>query len=51
LALSVGDRIKQVKKHKLCFCCLGKQHWSKECTSRKQCPIDGCTRYYPQAVA
>ena len=40
--LSVEDRLVEVKKHRLCFCCLSKEHCSNKCPNRKQCQINGC---------
>ena len=45
-SLSVPDRLVEVKKHRLCFCCLSKEHWSSKCPVRKQCQIDGCKGYH-----
>ena len=43
-ALSVEERLNEVQKHKLCFCCLSPQHWLSNCSNQKQCGVNGCTR-------
>ena len=45
-SLSVEDRLVEVRKHRLCFCCLSKEHWSNKCPVRKQCQINGCKGYH-----
>ena len=42
LAKSVQDRWSWVKQQERCFSCLKKNHTSKECRVRKECPEDGC---------
>ena len=36
----------EVKKRKLCFCCLSKDHWSNKCPVKKHCQVDGCKAYH-----
>ena len=43
-ALSVEERLSEVQKHKLCFCCLRSGHWLSTCRSLKPCGVNGCTR-------
>ena len=43
-ALSVEERLKEVQKYKLCFCCLRSDHWVTSCRNLKQCGVNGCTR-------
>ena len=45
-ALSVEQRLSEVQKHKLCFCCLRADHWLSNCPHPKQCGVNGCTRTY-----
>ena len=45
-SLSVADRLVEVKKRKLCFCCLSKDHWSNKCPVKKHCQVDGCKGYH-----
>ena len=33
-----------VKKEKLCFCCLGDDHYSKDCKRRKKCGVQDCDK-------
>ena len=43
-ALSVEERLSEVQKHKLCFCCLRSGHWLTTCRNLKPCGVNGCTR-------
>ena len=43
-ALSEEERLNEVQKHKLCFCCLSPQHWLSNCSNQKQCGVNGCTQ-------
>ena len=36
-ALSVEERLSEVQKHKLCFCCLRSGHWLTTCRNLKPC--------------
>ena len=45
-SLSVADRLVEVKKRKLCFCCLSKDHWSNKCPVKKHCQVNGCKGYH-----
>ena len=45
-SLSVENRLLEVKKHRLCFCCLSNEHWSNKCPVRKQCQTNGCKGYH-----
>ena len=33
-----------VKKEKLCFCCLGDDHYSKDCQRRRKCGVQDCDK-------
>ena len=43
-ALSVQERLDEVRKHGLCFSCLSPQHWLSNCSNQKQCGVNGCSR-------
>ena len=43
-ALSVEERLNEVQKHKLCFNCFSPKHWFSNCSNKKQCGVNGCTR-------
>ena len=42
--LSVEERLNEVQKHKLCFSCFSPKHWFSNCSNKKQCGVNGCTR-------
>ena len=43
-ALSVQERLDEVRKHELCFSCLSPQHWLSNCSNQKQCGVSGSSR-------
>ena len=43
-ALSVQQRLNEVRKHGLCFSCLSPQHWLSSCTNQKRFGVNGCSR-------
>ena len=43
-ALSVEERLNEVQRHKLCFNCFSPKHWFSNCSNKKQCGVNGCTR-------
>ena len=43
-ALSVQERLDEVRKHGLCFSCLSPQHWLSNRSNQKQCGVNGCSR-------
>ena len=43
-ALSVQERINEVRKHGLCFSCFISERWLSSCSHQKQCGVNGCTR-------
>ena len=45
-ALSVQERLDEVRKHGLCFSCLSPRHWLSNCSNQKQCGVNGCSRSY-----
>ena len=42
--LSAKDRVQEVRKHDVCFCCFGRRHRQSNCRIQKQCGTNGCTR-------
>lgn len=46
IELSVDDRWEEVKRHFLCFSCLGGGHTIFRCRKRRKCGIDGCTAWH-----
>ena len=40
-ALSVEERLSEVQRHKLCFCCLRPGHWFTTCRNVKPCLVNG----------
>ena len=43
-ALSVQERLSEVRRHGLCFSCLSPQHWLSNCSNQKRCGVNGCSR-------
>ena len=43
-ALNVEERLNEVQKHKLCFNCFSPKHWFSNCSNKKQCGVNRCTR-------
>ena len=43
-ALNMDERLNEVQKHKLCFCCLSPQHWLSNFSNQKRCGVNACTR-------
>ena len=42
--MDINSKWSAVKKEKLCFCCLGDDHYSKDCKRRKKCGIKNCDK-------
>ena len=43
---TVDERFEFVKRARLCFSCLSKDHMTRDCWSRKKCEINGCQRVH-----
>ena len=37
--MDINNKWNAVKKEKLCFCCLGDDHYSKDCKRRRKCGV------------
>ena len=42
--MDINSKWSAVKKEKLCFCCLGDDHYSKDCKRRRKCGIKNCDK-------
>jgi len=42
--MSTTERLEFAKANRLCFACLVKGHPAKDCRSKQQCDVSGCTR-------
>ena len=42
--MDINGKWSAVKKEKLCFCCLGDDHYSKVCKRRRKCRIKNCDK-------
>ena len=42
--MDINSKWSAVKKEKLCFCCLGGNHYSKDCKRRRKCGIKNCDK-------
>ena len=42
--MDVSNKWDAVKKEKLCFCCLGDDHYSKDCKRRRKCGVSDCDK-------
>ena len=42
--MDVNNKWDAVKKEKLCFCCLGDDHFSKDCKRRRKCGVSNCDK-------
>ena len=40
----MDERLNEVQKHKLCFCCLSPQHWLSNFLNQNRCGVNACTR-------
>ena len=42
--MDISNKWNAVKKEKLCFCCLGDDHYSKDCKRRRKCGVQDCDK-------
>ena len=42
--MDINNKWNAVKKEKLCFCCLGDDHYSKDCKRRRKCGVQDCDK-------
>ena len=42
--MDINNKWDSVKKEKLCFCCLGDDHYSKDCKRRRKCGVQDCDK-------
>ena len=42
--MDINNKWNAVKKEKLCFCCLGDDHYSKDCKRRRKCGVRNCDK-------
>ena len=42
--MDINNKCSTVKKEKLCFCCLGDDHYSKNCKRRRKCGVQDCDK-------
>ena len=49
-SMRVNSRLQFVKNHKLCFNCLSRGHFSKDCKRKSSCTVDGCGRKHTKFI-
>ena len=49
-SMRVNSRLQFVKDHKLCFNCLSRGHFSKDCKRKSSCTVDGCGRKHTKFI-
>ena len=44
--MDINNKWNAVKKEKLCFCCLGDDHYSKDCKRGRKCEVQDCDKVH-----